>query len=263
MLIKMNYLHRDRKTQNYVYRRAVPDDLREALGRREINRSLGTKDQALALQLHQKVHREVEQLLLAARKEQSPSAVRAAFLAWMRAKGFHPELALSDPSLSEVERDVREQLLDDMYDRDIEGEHGSRHEPIRDRLDQPKADLLIHGVNGSAVAPTLEEALEKYTVEKGRTKDTTVDRDWRMSHQRMVTLLGTVFDEGVHIPIDKITRDDAIRWRDMMIAEEYSQETVKKHYTNIKALIGRMYDVLEIPKRNPFGGLVIKCECWT
>lgn len=260
MLIKMNYLHRDRKTQNYVYRRAVPDDLREALGRREINRSLGTKDQALALQLHQKVHREVEQLLLAARKEQSPSAVRAAFLAWMRAKGFHPELALSDPSLSEVERDVREQLLDDMYDRDIEGEHGSRHEPIRDRLDQPKADLLIHGVNGSAVAPTLEEALEKYTVEKGRTKDTTVDRDWRMSHQRMVTLLGTVFDEGVHIPIDKITRDDAIRWRDMMIAEEYSQETVKKHYTNIKALIGRMYDVLEIPKRNPFGGMVIKFD---
>lgn len=50
MLVQMNYLHRDRKTSNYVYRRAVPDDLRQVLGRREINRSLGTKEQGVALQ---------------------------------------------------------------------------------------------------------------------------------------------------------------------------------------------------------------------
>ena len=260
MLIRMNYLHRDRKTQNYVYRRVVPDDLREPLGRREINRSLGTKDQATALRMHQRVHREVEQLLRDARNGQSPSAIRATFLAWMKAKGFNPSLALSDPALSEIERDVREDLLDDMYDRDIDGEYGRRYAPLKDPQDQPRADLLLQGINGQKVAPTLQEALDKYIIEKGRTKETSGDEKWRSFMRRIVALLGTIFEAGVHTQIDKITRDDAIRWRDMMIAEDYAQETVNKHYTNIKALIGRMYDVLEIQRRNPFNALEIKFD---
>lgn len=178
----------------------------------------------------------------------------------MRANGFKPELPLSSRELRPEERDERLRLLDEMYERDIDGEYGEGYEPIRDLKDQPKVDLLVNGAGRSSVAPTLGEALEKYIVEKGRTKDTTVDRSWRLFHERVVTLLGTVFDEGVHVPVDRITRDDAIRWRDMMIAAEYSQETVKKHYASTKALLGRMYDVLDIPKRNPFDRLEIRFD---
>lgn len=257
MLIAMHYLHRDRKTDNYVYRRSIPGDLRHVLGRREINKSLGTKDQHLALQRHAVVHREVQKLLNDARKKNSPTAQYNVAAEFLREKGFNPELGLYDPKLHEIEKDLRVDYLEDLHHRDP----SNRDEPelVREE-DRPKVNLLIHGEDATTVCPTLEEALEKFVVERGRGGDKLQrDKRWRDFHHRSIHLLGTVLKDGVHTQLDKVGREDAIRWRDMMV-ETFAPETVKKHYVTIKALFSTMFDVLEINQRNPFSKLTIKFD---
>ncbi|MCH8092781.1 MAG: hypothetical protein IIC57_10600, partial [Proteobacteria bacterium] len=59
----MTYLIDDKRTGVFYYRRVVPVALREIVGRREIKRSLGTKDHKKAKRLNQEVGLEVDRIL--------------------------------------------------------------------------------------------------------------------------------------------------------------------------------------------------------
>ncbi len=60
------YLLKDRRTGIYYHRHVVPSKLREVVGRREIKRSLGTKDPIEAKRLNQEVGPEVDRSLQSA-----------------------------------------------------------------------------------------------------------------------------------------------------------------------------------------------------
>lgn len=257
MIIRMKYLSRDRKTGNYVYRRAVPPELRKAVGRREINQSFGTKDLAVAQRLHHKVHQEAEGLLRAARTQNSPASIQRLFVEFLRERGFHPELGLSDPQVSEIEKDLRVEMLDEMHDRDPLGQDGTRDEELINPADQPKVDVLIHGLNALKRRPTLADGLTMYMTEKGRSDPSTArNKRWQDFHRRAVIVFAEGLQHGDHTLIDQVTREDVVKWRDRMVAT-YAPETVKKHHTTLKAIFGRLYEVLEINRRNPFAKLDI------
>ena len=63
----MTYLHRDPRTGIYHHRRAVPSELRGIIGKREVKRSLGTKESKEAKRRNQEVGLEVDRLLQSAR----------------------------------------------------------------------------------------------------------------------------------------------------------------------------------------------------
>ena len=62
----MTYLVKDSRTGIYYHRRAVPAELREVVGKREIKRSLGTKNPKEAKRLNQEVGSEVARILQSA-----------------------------------------------------------------------------------------------------------------------------------------------------------------------------------------------------
>jgi len=74
VVVQMEYLTR-RKNGTFAYRRRVPNDAALALGKREIQFSLKTKDQATALARYHDYHAAAEAELASARK-QSPKFVR-------------------------------------------------------------------------------------------------------------------------------------------------------------------------------------------
>jgi len=254
----MMYLSRDRKTGNYVYRRAVPPELRKAVGKREINRSLGTKDLALAQRRHNKAHLEAEALLRAARTNAAPAVVQERFAAELREQGFHPELGLRDPGVSEIEQHLRVEMLDNMLDRDPWADELRPEEPeLINPADQPKVDVLVHGLKALKRRPTLADGLTMYMAEKGRSDPSTArNKRWQDFHRRAIVVFAEGLHHGEQTLIDQVDREDVMKWRDRMV-ETYAAETVKKHYTTLKAIFGRLYEVLEISRRNPFAKLDI------
>lgn len=65
-MARMTYLIKDKRTGVFYHRRVVPVALRETVGRREIKRSLGTKDPKEAKRLNQEVGPEVNRILQSA-----------------------------------------------------------------------------------------------------------------------------------------------------------------------------------------------------
>ena len=65
-MARMIYLHEDQRTGMFYYRRVVPAELRAAVGRREIKRSLRTKDTKEAKRRCQEVGPEVDRILQSA-----------------------------------------------------------------------------------------------------------------------------------------------------------------------------------------------------
>ena len=57
---RMTYLIKDKRTGVFHHRRVVPVALREVVGKREIKRSLRTKDEKEAKRLNQEVGLEVD-----------------------------------------------------------------------------------------------------------------------------------------------------------------------------------------------------------
>lgn len=259
MLIRMKYLTKDRKTGNYTYRRAVPPELQKAVGKREINRSFGTKDLAQAQRRHHAVHEEVEAMLRTARSSASPVVDQLRYAEALRKLGYRVELPMDDPAVTQDERDHRIDLLNEMFDRDPMGEQGVEDEELRDPADRPKVELLVHGLNAIKRRPTLAEAVEVYFGEKGRTEtERLVDRRWQNRYQRALALFCEVLPRGDQTRIDEVTRDDAKRFRDHLLKADYKNDTVKKYFGSLKAIFGQLFVVLEIDRHNPFANMDLR-----
>ena len=67
LVVNMEYLAQDSRSGRYRYRRRVPGELIKLIGKREFSISLKTTDQRLALERYDRVHREVELEIEAAR----------------------------------------------------------------------------------------------------------------------------------------------------------------------------------------------------
>ncbi|UUX48096.1 tyrosine-type recombinase/integrase [Nisaea acidiphila] len=260
MILRLPYLTSDRKTGNYTYRRAVPKDLREALGRREINHSLGTKDRAVALRKYHPVHQQAERLLKDARSQSSPGAVARVAREHLNNRGFKADLPLNDPAVSPLERELRIEAYEDLHDRSgPDGEQLPRDEwRLYDPAAQPEAEILINGYSALKIAPTLREGIEIYLVERGREPNASLrDKRYGAFQHRVATVLAEVLTPlGDRTPIDKITREDALRWRTHALGF-LDTGTVDKHLKALRAQFRRLYETHDIDRRNPFESLDI------
>jgi hypothetical protein len=67
LVVNMEYLTQDPKSGRYRYRRRVPGELIKLIGKREFSISLKTSEQRAALDRYDRVHRDVEAEIEAAR----------------------------------------------------------------------------------------------------------------------------------------------------------------------------------------------------
>ena len=260
MILRLPYLVTDRKTGNYSYRRAVPRDLREALGRREINRSLGTRDRAVALRKYHPVHQQAEQLLSDARSLSSPSAIARVAREHLRNRGFNADLPLNDPAVSDIERDLRLEHYEALHNMSgPDGEELPRDEwRLHDPAAKPEAEILINGYDALKIAPTLREGVQMYLLERGRDPNKSrLDKRYCASQHRAATVLAEVLTPlGDRTPIDKITREDVLRWREHALGF-LDTGTVSTHLQHLRAQFRRLFETLDIDRRNPFENLDI------
>lgn len=67
LIVNMEYLAQDSKSGRYRYRRRVPGELIKLIGKREFSISLRTTDQRVAMERYERVHKDVEADIAAAR----------------------------------------------------------------------------------------------------------------------------------------------------------------------------------------------------
>jgi hypothetical protein len=140
LVVTMEYLAQDSKSGRYRYRRRVPGELIKLIGKREFSISLKTTDQRLALERYDRVHREVESEIGAARVIDPADADHRATLQTLRKhdlvaptlKSLAPATFKADPETFRKFTDAALRAPDHEFDRIVEAKFfGVQEPPLR------------------------------------------------------------------------------------------------------------------------------------
>ncbi len=140
LVVIMEYLTQDSKSGRYRYRRRVPGELIKLIGKREFSVSLKTTDQRLALERYERVHRDVELEIEAARAVDPADADHRAKLQTLRKhdlaapglKKLAPVTFEADPATFKKFTDAALRAPDHEFDRIVEAKFfGVQEPPLR------------------------------------------------------------------------------------------------------------------------------------
>jgi hypothetical protein len=242
--------HVQKRGGRYVYRRAVPQRLREVVGRGEIVKKLGGS-YAEMLRNYGPVHSEFEKLLRqpvasGSQKPQTSPTDRSPFELFNEAidriteHGWKEDISHADEI--EIEhRDITAELELDKYPRDEDGEY----------LNVPPSEAaFIRALRGrEKPEPTLVDAKSVYIKDK-----ITGDLREKEKLQRLERAIKPLIEvAGKNPPLNQITRRHAKKWLEWFVAEGKSPANIKRHNNAIRAMFN--YATLEFSLdnfNNPF-----------
>ncbi len=229
------------KTGVYQYRRRVPDELRDHLGKREIKQSLG-RDYAAALKKHAALEASVEKLF-----RHKPPTRQSNILASLKATLAELNISIADLAL----------------DRDKEENRGAAYE-LMDALEEWRRsggvpDYVVEGVFKTGQLPvTLEAALDEYR-EFRKTGQPVADKqlDNRIErHKRwLIKYLGP---ETVQKRPLRQLRRQAARTAVEGLVKDTGPKTAHRYINDIKAAVNRAILEFDLDMPNPFARLNIK-----
>jgi len=237
----------------YVYRRAVPERLRDAFGKREIKIPLG-KSQAEMMRKYGPAHAEVEKLLKQATASlshhactnsspKSPFELFNEALDRISELGWKEDLAHADEI--EIEhRDITAELELEKHPRNADGEY----------LNVPPAEAAyIRALRAREMPePTLLDAKSVYIKDK-----ITGKLDEKKDLQRLERAMRPLTEvAGENPPLAQITRRHAKKWLERFIDAGKTPANIKRHHSIIRAMFN--YAALEFALdnfNNPFRSL--------
>lgn len=256
------------KSGSLRYRRKVPLRLRDALGTREITKTLGRSDRE-ALQRYPTVHAAAENLLAAAerkvlqqsesekrtRKEAStPMALRQEAIGYLRGMGFDPDeggFEFSDEEQEEVHREVIADQIASKYE--AEPETGS---PINV---SPLDTEIVRLLNTSGRPPdppaTFRDAVDLYIAEKGHAAP-----DGVRFAQRIHRVSSIVYKAlGRNPALASLKKKQGREVRDYMLNDlRLTAATARRYLNDIQAITTFGIDQFDIVgASNPFSKLTI------
>jgi len=243
----------------YLYRRGVPQELRDAIGGREIKRSLG-KDLAKAMQLYAEVHRRAEEALEAARLQERPSLRDEVLQVLWKHKvppgtlqRIEDGLDADDPrdlSLMTALDVLQQGLIEDYEDAEARGA-------------DPRVSLeAIRAIGAPRVPPhtyTVAGALDFYVRERrgeSEAKNKQLENRVKNLKKRMVRILGE--DAIVKRSLERMTHEEARKVRDGLLGEGLDPESVRKMIGIAKAAINLTMVEFDLDIKNRFEKLKIK-----
>jgi integrase len=208
----------------YRYRRAVPTELRAAVGKREILRPLGTCDATVALLKATQLERQVERLFTNARTKLD--VAQSPYEASQAAKAVVSSLHLG-PNPGRHDRDV---AIDVLLSRAgfLSIDEWARHAPRDGGFNVLSSAIGI--LQGDPAAPpmTIKDALRLYLDEnqdKGRRSD--FDRN-KFERERRRIVDDVVTQLGGDRPVIEVTKADARKHRDHLVAQGYKPSSANK-----------------------------------
>lgn len=238
LVVTMEFLAQDSRSGRYRYRRRVPGELIKVIGKREFSVSLKTKEQRLALERYDRVHREVEAEIEAARAVDPADADHHATLQTLRkhdlvaptVRSLSPVTFEADPITFAKFTDAALRASDREFDRIVEAKFfGVQEPPLR-----------------------LSKAVGEYLDEH---RDGDNESDLRKQTKLVVDLIREVTKETDPL-VEAIDIDVAYAFRDAMRAKGSARGTIKRRINTIRAVLNFAKQRFQLATyANPFSGL--------
>ncbi|EIM27200.1 site-specific integrase [Microvirga lotononidis] len=231
----------------YRYRKGVPADLREVVGKREILKSLGTKDQRMALLKAEALDKHYDELFRKLRAEQAkPMGELEKF------EKASELVAALGPYPHELRFEAADWVVGDKYSGKYSGVSDWEHNAPRDENFRITS-YAIALAQGDNVRPrlTIKDALTLYLrdrQDKGSDNRAKFEKDRERSVDRLIAHLG-----GNRF-IGEVSRHEARSYFEK-VRKAYKPETANKELYLFKAIFDAAYRELELEKRNPWEGL--------
>lgn len=240
LVVNMEYLAQDKKSARFRYRRRVPGDLIKLIGKREFSISLKTSDQRLALERYDRIHRDVEAEIDAARAIDPADADHCATLQTLRkydlvaptAKSLAPVKFEADPKTFEKFTDAALRAPDHEFDHIVGAKFfGFQEPPLR-----------------------LAKAVTAYLDEH---RDSDNENDLRKQTKLAVDLVKDVTRETDPL-VEAINIDVAYAFRDALRAKGSARGTIKRRINTIRAILNFAKQRFQLAAyANPFSGLEV------
>lgn len=241
------YVRKGSGTLYYV--RRVPTDIEHLIDERQFKRSLRHRDHRLPAfkAAYDAVHHEVETYITQLRKGTSSQDIRGKYesavaLAQKLGFDYRPMHELADNATN----------IEDLVHRLI---------AIEDKIsDTNSADVAAVLGTVSKPALTLSEALERY-IDLHKTEISTKNEGQKKRWRNPYLLAVKYFiDEIGDKPLDKITREDALSFREWWVEKrvstgETTANTANKNIMALKAVFRTINDTYRLNLDNPFDGL--------
>lgn len=237
----------------YRYRRAVPAPLRDAVGVREIKKSLG-KDFDSAMGRYRVVHREADAAVAKAGQAAEPTT-REEVLRVLRRAGIGPRQIdlLMSGDVPDRSSEALEVIWSELVDDYEEAEQAGR---------EPRASVEAIRAIGAGRIPeqthTIASALDTYLVEKksgDEAKDRSLENRISKLKQRLIAVLGRY--AVTKRPLGELKRAEVLRVRDAMLLE-MGPSSVKRVLNILRAAINGTIREHDLDIRNPMVSLEIK-----
>ena len=289
-----NYLKRSKTTGAYSYRRAIPDDVRNVLGKREWNISLKTKAHSVAKAKAQRLSvQHTEDIEVArlgkgrlVRTDTAKDAEAKSFLSLLMLEGIHPdqEPRISAPKHEQDEYIKKKQQLIEHLD-ELRFEHFS---PI-DNPNDPDAKPYIsedfkllteqveflQGKSKKALQrakPSLQRILDKYLAKMASEKSHFGAREQKAEVVRATRIMRSFVEytggrrlakRYWEMPASNVTVEQAENWLEEMLYQKKPQ-TVGREVTTINAIFNEGIRHFkdqdrELGPESPFKGLRQRC----
>lgn len=248
------YLKQSKRGQ-FSYRRAVPDPLRAAVGKREIKISLKTADTKTARVRWAQAHSEAEQILAAAKSGANLSE-DILFNQSVQKLARH-RLSLKKPSeWSNEERDNRSALQDILLDEAGFTSVDEFSEAFDGSLEHKRLAMDLGVASGTVITPplTLSVIFKEWLRDKARKKDTD-SQGWKKYKMQAERILDTAKEAIGDKEVTVITRADAKAYLHGMEEAGLSYETVKKYLSYVRSWASYAIREYELTIANPFEGL--------
>lgn len=240
------------KAGTFHYRRRIPKDAAEVIGRSEFKRLLGQTERE-ALRNYPKVNAEFERVVEDARKgaarnvaDLTPLEVhrlaqrRATELEAMTVYVGDRELTGADPEGADVIRD------------------SALSSGVSDPVERQAVNLVANKGRISRPSPTLADAKRLYLQEKIKGDINETQRKLRL--ERVMGYLSHAIEADR--PLDQLTREDAREVRDHMLRDlDMKPATVRRYMNDIRAVVS--FGITEFGLRdalNPFLRLEIRLQ---
>jgi len=249
--VTVKYLHQDKRTGSFVYRRRVPKSLAGLVDKSEFIAVLG-RTQVEAVVQYGQYHERVEHMVSLAKNGVtgfSPIEQQKRLAALLREWGADPH----GPG-----RDLNELTWRDEAAERLVGEYRDEETGQYRMVPEEKAALagaLLEGVGKEEPEVTVTDAFKFYLEEKALTLP---DQRKKQVQRFARAERNLTFVLGGDKPVGRITRADARAWRDMREGQKVSPATIRREMNDIRAVINLANSELSAGEANPFNGLKTK-----
>ena len=256
MMLHMKRLQKHPTTGIYRVRRRVPAELQEILGKRELIKTLRTKDPVVAASRFPKVDQELASILEEARRSIGSVSPEMAQLrvALRKASAAGIDVRKAIAEVGPDEEWAREAMLEELLEQSEDHWGAPQSRPRKGK--EREVDVLLHGHAGarSRLPFTVGDLADLHIVETGRDLNDT-DRHTRRYIARMrsyVAKFASVLALGDKTPVFDVVRDDALRWREMIVREGATRETIRGQLSYLKSIFETAIGARSLSMANPF-----------